>query len=150
MQPLRPQWVPGPGDRWVNLKCEKDAAEHIPEGATVFLATGRQTLLQFSNLTARRLICRQIDPPDGPFPFGNGSFLVGRPPFSVDHEVALFTRLAVDWLVVKNAGGEASKSKLTAARKLRMPVAMIERPPAVDGDVVETVAGALAWAEVLK
>ena len=99
LQLLRPAWQAGEGDNWVFLDTEKDAAAHIPIGATVFLATGRQTLGQFSNLQGRRLICRQIDPPDGPFPFENGEFLVGRPPFSIAEEVELFARLGVDWLV---------------------------------------------------
>lgn len=146
LQLLRPAWQAGEGDNWVFLDTEKDAAAHIPIGATVFLATGRQTLGQFSNLQGRRLICRQIDPPDGPFPFENGEFLVGRPPFSVAEEVELFARLGVDWLVVKNAGGQASHSKLDAARQLKIPVILINRPPLLDVNRVETASAALDWA----
>lgn len=150
VQLLRPPWQPEPGDNWVDLAVETDAADHIPIGATVFLATGRQTLQHFSNLTGRQLICRQIDPPDGPFPFANGRFLIGRPPFSVAEEVALFSRLNVDWLVVKNAGGNASRSKLIAARRLQIPVAMIRRPPPIIAPKVQTVAQALDWARKLQ
>ncbi|MGR3661549.1 MAG: cobalt-precorrin-6A reductase [Paracoccaceae bacterium] len=149
LQLLRPEWQPQKGDRWTFLDNEKQAADHIPIGAVVFLATGRQTLMQFDNLTGRRLICRQIDPPDGPFPFDNGAFLVGRPPFSIAEEVALFTRLGIDWLVVKNAGGQASHSKLDAARQLNIPVALIHRPPLLDVNRVETVQAALNWARAL-
>lgn len=150
LQLLRPAWQPGKGDNWVFLDTEKQAADHIPTGATVFLATGRQTLEQFSNLTGRHLICRQIDPPDGPFPFGNGEFLIGRPPFTIAEEVELFTRLKIDWLVVKNAGGQASYSKLDAARQLKIPVALIRRPPLLDVNRVETAEAALEWARVQK
>ena len=97
------------------------------------------------NLSARRLICRQIDPPDRKFPFENGKFLVGRPPFSVQHEVDLFTKLKVDWLVVKNAGGAASATKLIAARQMGLRVAMINRPEPPDAPRVETVEQALDW-----
>lgn len=143
LQVLRPAWRAGPGDRWTMIAREAEAADHIPPGAVVFLATGRQTLPGFANLTGRRLICRQIDPPDGPFPFAGGSYLVGRPPFSVADEQALFQRLGVDWLVVKNAGGAASRSKLEAARALGLPVAMIARPPQPDAERVRTAAEAL-------
>ena len=146
VQLLRSAWVPQQGDQWTEIASENDAAALIPKGAVVFLATGRQTLDQFSNLTGRRLICRQIDPPDGPFPFDNGEFLVGRPPFSEADEIALFTRLGVDWLVVKNAGGQASRSKLDAARALNIPVAMIRRPPPLDVETVTTPQQALEWA----
>jgi precorrin-6A/cobalt-precorrin-6A reductase len=149
LQVLRPRWEPVAGDRWTQIAHEEEAAAHIPEGATVFLGTGRQTLERFANLQGRRIICRQIDPPEGPFPFAGGEFLVGRPPFSVADEVALFTRLGVDWLVVKNAGGAMSATKLTAARQLGLPVLMIARPPQGNWPVVSSVDEALAWVKAL-
>ena len=144
-QLLRAAWRAEPGDNWTHLSDETDAASHIAPGSTVFLATGRQTLDRFSNLQGCRLICRQIDPPDRPFPFPNGEFLVGRPPFSVEDETALFTSIGVDWLVVKNAGGEAPRSKLIAARELGLRVAMIDRPEQPDARRVKTVGEALDW-----
>lgn len=148
-QLLRPEWTPETDDRWTMVAREEDVARLIAPGVTVFLATGRKTLDRFANLAHARLICRQIDPPDRPFPFSNGEFLVGRPPFSVEEEVELFKRLGVDWLVVKNAGGEASTSKLIAARQLGIDVAMIARPPQPDAPKVETVQAALDWARSL-
>ncbi|WP_294609852.1 cobalt-precorrin-6A reductase [Roseovarius sp.] len=144
-QVLRPEWQAGPGDKWQFIDREEEAAAHIPEGARVFLATGRQTLEKFANLTGRYLICRQIDPPEAAFPFDNGEYLIGRPPFSETHERDLFKRLAIDWLVVKNAGGSAPMSKLAAARDLGLPVLVINRPAQPDAPRVETVEGALDW-----
>ncbi len=142
---LRPEWVPGPGDNWTTIAREEEAAEHIPPGATVFLATGRQNLSGFANLAGRRLICRRIDAPKAPFPWPNGEYLLGRGPFSLADEVALFRRLGIDWLVVRNAGGTSSRAKLDAARELGLPVAMIARPPAPEAETVETVEQALEW-----
>ena len=149
LQFLRPGWVAQPGDNWTEIAREEDAAALIPAGATVFLGTGRQTLERFANLQGRRVICRQIDPPEGPFPFPGGEFLVGRPPFSVADEVALFSRLGVDVLIVKNAGGAASGTKLTAARQLGIPVLMIARPPVGDWATVSSVDAALDWVRAL-
>ncbi|MGR3436641.1 MAG: cobalt-precorrin-6A reductase [Shimia sp.] len=145
LQVLRPGWRATEGDRWTWIDTEADAERHIPLGATVFLATGRQTLPAFAGLAeGRRLLCRQIDPPEAPFPYANGDFVVGQPPFPVEDEVALFRRLGVDWLVVKDAGG-VSETKLIAARRLGLPVAMIARPPQPDGPRVATAEEALAW-----
>lgn len=144
-QLLRAPWVPSPKDDWTILQDEAEAAKHIAPGATVFLATGRQTLHRFANLDLCRLICRQIDPPDGPFPFANGAFLVGRPPFSEEDELRLFQQLGVDWLVAKNAGGSVPFTKFLAARRLGIRVAMIARPPQPDAPRVETVTEALDW-----
>ncbi|MFK7938011.1 MAG: cobalt-precorrin-6A reductase [Roseovarius sp.] len=142
---LRPPWTPEPQDRWTELASEAEAAEHIEPGACVFLATGRQTLDKFAGLSECRLICRQIDPPEGPFPFPNGRFLVGRPPFTVQDEAELFAKLGVDWLVVKNAGGAASFTKLIAARLLGLRVAMIARPAQPSGPKVQTIDDAVNW-----
>ena len=141
----RPPWTAEPGDHWIDIASETEAAAHIPDGSVVFLGTGRQTLERFANLQGREVICRQIDPPTGPFPFEGGRYLVGRPPFSVEDEVALFQELGVDFLVVKNAGGAPSRTKLTAARQLGIPVLMIARPPQGDWPVVTTTEAALAW-----
>ncbi|MEE9427745.1 MAG: cobalt-precorrin-6A reductase [Paracoccaceae bacterium] len=145
MQLLRPPWHAEPGDLWTMIASEQNAADHIPIGSTVFLATGRQTLKRYENMVGRQLICRQIDPPEAPFPYANGEFLIGRPPFSVEDETALFENLGVDWLVVKNAGGQTSRTKLTAARNLSIPVAMVQRPLQPKVDKVETVEQALQW-----
>lgn len=141
----RPEWVADIGDDWVMLDDAIQASKHIPIGSTVFLATGRSTLASFANLAEMKLICRQIDPPDGEFPFKNGSYLVGRPPFSVQDEKALFKNLGVDFLIVKNAGGVPSRTKLDAARKLGIKVLMLKRPLLPDGDHAETVEEAVSW-----
>ncbi|MEL6522623.1 MAG: cobalt-precorrin-6A reductase [Pseudomonadota bacterium] len=150
LQVLRPAWQPNDADIWHRIADETQAADLIPQGATVFLATGRQTLMQFANLENRRIYCRQIDPPDTPFPFSDGAFMVGRPPFSVAEEINLFDRLKIDWLVVKNAGGAASRTKLDAAAQLGLPVAMIDRPPQPDCDRVTTPEEAMAWLKGLR
>lgn len=149
LQILRPEWQPQTGDLWTFIADESAAAAHIPPGSVVFLATGRQTLHRFANMTGRQLICRQIDRSEGEFPFAGGEYLIGRPPFSVEEEVALFTRRKVDFLVVKNAGGLLSQSKLVAARQLRLPVLLINRPPVLDCLQVQSAKDALAWLRAL-
>lgn len=149
LQFLRPGWTPDAGDHWIEIAKEEEAAAQIAPGATVFLGTGRQTLDRFANLKGRAVICRQIDPPTAPFPFEGGRYLVGRPPFSVADEVALFKKFGVDWLIVKNAGGAASRTKLTAARQLGIPVLMIARPMMGDWQHVSTIDAALTWIDAL-
>ncbi|MDJ0827596.1 MAG: cobalt-precorrin-6A reductase [Rhodobacter sp.] len=149
LQFLRPPWMPGEGDDWTFLNAEEEAANHIATGAVVFLATGPQNLDRFAGLQGCRIYCRRIDPPRAPFPLPGGDWLVGRPPFSVEEEMALFHDLAVDWLVVKNSGGWASRSKLDAARDLGLKVAMIRRPPQPQAPKVSTVADALSWVRSL-
>lgn len=146
---IRPGWRAEEGDQWTFVDRPEDVALHLAERATVFLATGRKSLDGFANLSGRRVLCRVIDPPLAPFPLAGGAFVVGRPPFSVEEEVRLFTREAVDVLVVKDAGGEDGRAKLLAARLLGMPVILICRPPPPPGPRVDNVDDALGWLEGL-
>ncbi|MEM9129510.1 MAG: cobalt-precorrin-6A reductase [Pseudomonadota bacterium] len=142
-QLLRKAWKPEPD--WHVLEREEEAAALVQPGETVFLATGRQTLDRFANLSHARVICRQIDPPEAPFPFANGHYHVAKPPFSEDDEYELFQELGVDWLIAKNAGGNSSRTKLDAAKRLKIKVALLARPPHPAGDKAQTVEDALAW-----
>lgn len=143
---LRPGWAPLPGDRWHVVDSPAEIAGIPPSGATLFLATGRKSLPDFASLTGYRLICRVIDPPERPFPYDGGSWAIGRPPFTVESEVALFRALRVDLLVTKDSGGAGARAKLDAARALGLPVALLRRPPA-PAEAVATVEEALAWLE---
>ncbi|HAJ83556.1 MAG TPA: cobalt-precorrin-6A reductase [Rhodobacteraceae bacterium] len=146
----RPEWVPMAGDHWLTLTDETEAVNYIKPGAVVFLATGRQSLPKFANLSHARLICRQIDPPDSEFPWPNGQYLIGRPPFSVADEESLFRQLDVDVLVVKNAGGASSRTKLDAARRLGISVLMIARPLPSGALSVQTLAEVEEWLDKWK
>ncbi|MFQ3355643.1 MAG: precorrin-6A/cobalt-precorrin-6A reductase [Paracoccaceae bacterium] len=147
---VREPWVPGPGDEWLEVDSSTEAANRIKSGSTVFLATGRQTLVDFGSLEGCYVFCRQIDEPNEIFPFKHGKFIVGRPPFSVENEINLFKQLKVDILVVKNSGGSSSFPKLAAASFLKMPVLMIKRPEIGRGNRVNSIAEALDWIDKIE
>lgn len=139
----RAGWRAGPGDRWTWVDDAAGAVGVIPEGAAVFLATGRQTVGEYAGLSGP-VWARVIDPPEEDFPLARGGWVTGRPPFSLESEVALFRRLGVDWIVAKDSGAVEAEGKLAAARALGLPVAMIRRPSPVEPRV-ETVEAALDW-----
>lgn len=144
----RAQWISRTGDAWHRADTFADLDRLIPKGARVFVATGRQSLNYYGALADRHLMCRVIDPPTVPFPYQNGEWIIGRPPFSEAHEREIFERLKPDWLVVKNAGGAGGKTKLAAARALGLQVAMMTRPEAPAGiERREQICDALEWAE---
>lgn len=145
LQLLRPPWPVLPARKQFEVNSVAEVRQLVPAGAVVFLATGRQTLDSFGAFSDCHLICRQIEPPEGPFPFVNGEFLVGRPPFSVEDEVALFKKLCVDWLIVKNAGGAASYSKIEAAGMLDIPVIFLARPVQPEAERVADIDGVMEW-----
>lgn len=145
LQFLRPPWMPQVGDNWVFLNQEEDAAHHIPQGARVFVATGRGSMEALRPLEGRELYVRVTGPPAARFPLAKGRFVNGRPPFSMADEVTLFQTLGVDWLMTRNSGGTGSRAKVDAARQMGLPVAMVRRPFQPQAPKVETIAEALAW-----
>ncbi|MBU2982746.1 precorrin-6A/cobalt-precorrin-6A reductase [Lentibacter algarum] len=146
---LRPEWPRLAGDNWVDLGSEAEAAEHVERGSVVFVATGREGLEAYANLPGCEVIARQIGEASGDFPFDGGRYLVGHPPFTVEGEVALFKELGIDWLILRNAGGEGAKAKLDAARELGLKVGMIRRPEPPGGLVFDSVEAVVNWAKSL-
>ena len=127
----RPPWTSEPYETWINVPDIEAAAAALPTGARAFLATGRGSQAAF--IARRDVWCalRLIDPPDTPYP-GNGEYVVSRPPFDEAAEKALFERLRITHLVVKNAGGAAARTKLNAAGRLGVPIIVVARPDEPD------------------
>lgn len=141
---LRPAWVPGPRDRWIDAAREEEAAAHIPKGATVFVGTGRGTEDSYANMTARHLIIRQLSAASAPCPFDFAEYAPATPPFTPEGEAAFFVARGVDWLIVRNVGGPGAWPKLEAARALGLPVVMIARPD-LPGPQFATLEAAMDW-----
>lgn len=144
----RPEWTPRHGDDWRTVASPEEAARTVPRGARVFLATGAQELERYRDLEGRaEVFCRRAEDTATPFPFAQGRWIIGRGPFHLDDELALFRLLCIDWVVTKNAGGTGAQAKLEAARHLQIPVVMIRRPPDPKGvPILTTVDQAVSWA----
>ena len=142
----RPEWRAQEGDLWTCVASDAEAVQDIAPGTTVLVASGREGLDAYATLSDCRIYCRQIGDPGIACPLPNGEWLVQQPPFPVEEEVALFSRLGIDWLVLRNAGSARAETKLTAARRLGIRVAMIARPAPPDAFRVGTVEDALSWA----
>ena len=52
---------------------------------------------------------------------------------------------AIEAIVSKNSGGDATYAKMIAARELAIPVVMGQRPAIPEGEQVTDVEEALAW-----
>ncbi|MET7427258.1 cobalt-precorrin-6A reductase [Dactylosporangium sp. NPDC005555] len=147
----RPGWVAGPGDDWHRVPALDAAAAFIAASTheRVFLTTGRQGLGAFASLTDRWFLVRSVDPVEPPHPPRLES-LLDRGPFTADREEALLTSFHIQILVTKDSGGTMTAAKLTAARRLALPVLMVDRPPVTPGvPVVADVTGALTHLRTL-
>lgn len=126
-QRLRPRWQKQPGDRWKSVATLEAAAEALPQAATVFLALGRQYLDAFNGRDDCRFVIRMVDPPETPLGFSDHMLVLGKPASDPDREADLFTAHGITHLVCRNSGGPAGYAKIIAARRLALPVIIIER-----------------------
>ena len=126
-QRLRPRWQKQPGDRWKSVATLEAAAEALPQAATVFLALGRQYLEAFIRRNDCRFVIRMVDPPESPLGFSDHMLVLGKPASDPDREADLFTAHGITHLVCRNSGGPAGYAKIIAARRLALPVILIER-----------------------
>jgi precorrin-6A/cobalt-precorrin-6A reductase len=110
----------------------------------VLLTTGRLGVAAFARLTDLHFVLRSVEPPEPPMP-PRLTVLLARGPFTVPEETALLREHRIDVLVTKDSGGTATAAKLTAARRLGLPVVVVRRPPLPDGvTAVPNVPAALA------
>jgi precorrin-6A/cobalt-precorrin-6A reductase len=142
----RPPWLPQPGDRWQSVPDIFAAAQAIGETPVrVFLTTGRLGLAAFKNAPQHDYVIRTIDPPEaGDLPPQN-RILLARGPFSLEAETALMAEERIAVLVTKNSGGAASAPKLAAARRLGLPVIMVEPPHRPDATAFHALEDILGW-----
>jgi precorrin-6A/cobalt-precorrin-6A reductase len=143
---VRPPWEPMEGDRWIAVESIAAAVSILPSVAQrVFLTTGRQDLAAFAPLKDLWFLMRMIDPPTPDTPVPPGMLVLERGPFTLEDERELLQTYAIEAIVSKNSGGDATYAKIRAARELALPVVMVQRPPTPAGARVASVEEALGW-----
>jgi precorrin-6A/cobalt-precorrin-6A reductase len=143
---IRPAWERSCLDNWIEVDSIDTAVVAIPASAErIFLTIGRQQLAPFASLTDRWCLMRSIDPPDSSILLPPGELLLDRGPFSLEQELELLRDYRIDVIVSKNSGGDATYAKIIAARKLGIPVVMVQRSIVPKGDIATNVSGAIEW-----
>lgn len=142
---VRPMWNKRDGDRWVEVDTMDEAAACLPSlGKSALLTIGRYELRAFTKVFGVRKVIRSLTPES---PLLDAEVVVGRPPFSVDDEIDLLKKHAIEVVVTKASGGDSTYAKIAAARALSLPVLMIRRPPPPAEPWVDSVAAAVDWVQ---
>ena len=127
---LRPAWQPQPGDDWREFDGWSDLPKRLRGFRSVFFTCGQlpATLVeQFDEHGGQSRLLRTALRPEYPLP-ESMHWIEDIGPFEIDAERRLFQQHAVDLLVSKNSGGNATAPKLTVARERGVPVLMLRRP----------------------
>lgn len=142
----RSAWERQPGDLWQEVPSTAAAVAALGgPPRRVFVTVGRQELHVFAAAPQHRYIARLIETPDQGCLPPELVLLRQRGPFDREAEERLLREQAIDVVVSKNAGGNATYAKIAAARALAVPVVMIARPDKPAGQVVASPEAALAW-----
>ncbi|WP_131857975.1 cobalt-precorrin-6A reductase [Bosea sp. BK604] len=142
----RGSWKPQNGDRWKSVPDIQAAVGALgTEPRRVFLTIGRLELPAFADAPQHRYLVRAIEPIGDRLPLHGVTVIQQRGPFDTDDEEDLMRREGVEVLVSKNSGGSATAGKLVAARRLGLPVIMVERPPKPDVEYVDHIDQVLPW-----
>ena len=142
----RPPWTREPGDRWIEVATTDEAVDALDaRQKIVFLTLGGLQLAAFARAAWRRYIVRAIDRPAHVEAFPDCKLILARGPFSLADELALMRSEGVEALVAKNSGGRATYAKIEAARALALPVVIVRRPAAPQGETLHDLEEVMAW-----
>jgi precorrin-6A/cobalt-precorrin-6A reductase len=145
---IRPAWTAQEGDQWTVVPSPEAAAAALGASPrTVFLATGRLELPAFAAAPQHAYIARVIDHPGDVALPPRIEYIYDRGPFDAAAEARLLKERRADIVVSKNSGGAATYGKIAAARLLRLPVVMIERPHKAAIHPIASAAEAMGWLE---
>jgi precorrin-6A/cobalt-precorrin-6A reductase len=145
---LRPAWAARQDDRWVAARDAAEAAELCRrEGGRIFLTLGSGEIEAFTEIYNAHFLVRMVDAPEQ-LPLSDYHVVTARGPFSLQDELRLLAEHHIGLIVAKNSGGEATYAKVEAARRMGLPIVMIERPAiALDprSQAVASVEDVMTW-----
>lgn len=146
----RAPWTAMAGDTWIRVPDMAAAVEALRGlGDSVFLTIGRQEVAAFEAMPDKRYLIRAVDAPEPMPALPRATLILDRGPFKADAEVALMREHGVEVVVSKNSGGKATAAKLEAARRLSLPVVMVERPAGNGVEGLRDIESAVKWLDSL-
>ena len=102
-------------------------------------------LAAFAARPQHHYLLRLVDAPANPPPLPDHHIILDRGPFDAASDEAMMRAHSIDLVVSKNAGGSGAEAKLIAARRLGLPVLMIDRPALPARDTTHDIRAVLDW-----
>ena len=125
----RKPWVENKDDNWKIVNSYEDVGKLLNiNKSRIFLAIGRQNLNFFWEFSKHFYLLRMVEEPQFKIKFKNYHCVISRGPFKENEDISLLKKFKINLLISKNSGGNGAFSKIQAARKLKIPIIMINRP----------------------
>ncbi len=124
----RPPWERQPGDNWTLVPDMASAVAALGTRPRIVFSVGSLAVPELQAAPQHTYIIRLIDMPARSSGQPNVLFVQGRGPFAAEDDIRLFQHHRIEVVLAKNSGGHATVSKIQAARVLKLPVIMAERP----------------------
>ena len=142
----RPKWCQQAGDIWHHVANIEDSITLAPKlGQSIFIATGSKNIDHFLKIKHAKILARMIKLPDNIRLLENINIILARGGFNLNDEIKLLVKYNIDVIITKNSGGDATIAKITAARKLKIAVIMIDRPDLVPIYRVDKLGDVITW-----
>lgn len=130
---VRPAWQQQANDNWFEYRDWDELLPMLHNKKSIFITTGQLTPLTLQSLSqklsAKVLLRTAIKPTMASTTLRDTiQWLQAIGPFTLEDEINLMKDHAVDALVSKNSGGDATIAKLNAAKQLQLPVYLLKRP----------------------
>ncbi len=139
---LRPQWQQKAGDDWRLFGTRAELLRALSSYQRTLLTLGQIGPEDLALLNSNQHVwLRTAVQPAHVLP-ANVSWIKAIGPFNEASELALLKQHQIQVIASKNSGGSSTEAKLTAARTLKVPVFMLQRP-VIAGPVEEDFAGLL-------
>ena len=124
----RPPWKAEKEDDWHGFDGWPELINAVPKGARVFMAAGQDGMKALPLTPEFSVVARALAKPEDLPDYVE--MIKDLPGKTEDAEADLFQQHQISHIICKNSGGTSSQAKLLAARTLRLPVLMINRPSA--------------------
>lgn len=138
----RPAWQPGPHDDWREVADWAELIQALQPFQRPLFTLGREPLQHLDEIPTHQFwTLRALENTLRDLPRHERCEVIGaRGPFLLEDERALFQQRAIDVLISKNSGGDATEAKLEVAREIGLPVLVLKRPelPQVDREFANT------------
>jgi precorrin-6A/cobalt-precorrin-6A reductase len=142
----RPEWVAGPEDNWIRVKNVNEAVNSLNKTSErIFLAIGKQNIGEFMTQDQHFYLLRFVE--EDPLKVFQSicHVIYAKGPFKYEDDKKILLNYKISKVITKNSGGNGVRAKIDAARVLKIPVVMIDRPIITKRIIFTTVEEVLSW-----